>query len=62
MMYLIYVLVSLTGGVLIGMAGLTAAMIITPILAGICGWNEKVMSRCAGVVLLLVSILSIVLG
>lgn len=39
MMYLIYVLAGLTGGVLIGMAGLTAAMVLTPILAGVCGWN-----------------------
>lgn len=38
MMYLIYILVGLAGGVLIGMAGLTAAMVLTPILAGICGW------------------------
>lgn len=39
MLYLIYVLTGLIGGVLIGMAGLTAAMVVTPILAGICGWN-----------------------
>lgn len=38
MMYLIYILAGLVGGVLIGMAGLTAAMVLTPILAGICGW------------------------
>ena len=39
MMYLIYILFGLTGGVLIGMSGLTAAMVLTPILSGICGWN-----------------------
>lgn len=38
MMYLIYILAGLVGGVLIGIAGLTAAMVLTPILAGICGW------------------------
>ena len=38
MMYLIYILTGLVGGVLIGMAGLTAAMVLTPFLAGICGW------------------------
>ena len=38
MMYLIYILTGLVGGVLIGMAGLTAAMVLTPILAGMCGW------------------------
>ena len=40
MIYIIYILVGLTGGVLIGMAGLTAAMVLTPILAGICGWAD----------------------
>ena len=39
MLYLIYILTGLVGGILIGMAGLTAAMVVTPILAGICGWN-----------------------
>ena len=38
MMYLIYVLAGLAGGVLTGMAGLTAAMVLTPILCGACGW------------------------
>ena len=38
MLYVIYLLAGLVGGVLIGMAGLTAAMVLTPILAGICGW------------------------
>lgn len=39
MLYLIYILSGLAGGVLIGMAGLTAAMVLTPILSGACGWN-----------------------
>ena len=38
MLYLIYVLAGLAGGVLTGMAGLTAAMVLTPILCGACGW------------------------
>ncbi len=38
-MYLIYILSSLAGGVLVGMAGLTAAMVLTPILGSACGWN-----------------------
>ena len=39
MMYLIYIIAGLSGGVLIGMAGLTAAMVLTPILSGTCGWS-----------------------
>ena len=40
MMYLIYILSSLAGGVLVGMAGLTAAMVLTPILTGACDWGD----------------------
>ena len=40
MMYLIYILSSLAGGVLVGMAGLTAAMVLTPILTGACCWGD----------------------
>ena len=39
MLYLIYILSALAGGVLVGMAGLTAAMVLTPILGSACGWN-----------------------
>ena len=39
MMYIIYILAGLAGGVLTGMAGLTAAMVLTPILCGVCGWS-----------------------
>lgn len=39
MTYLFYIIAGLAGGVLIGMAGLTAAMVLTPILSGVCGWN-----------------------
>lgn len=38
MMYLLYIAAGLAGGILIGMAGLTAAMVLTPILCGACGW------------------------
>ena len=38
MLYVIYVLAGLAGGILTGMAGLTAAMVLTPILCGACGW------------------------
>ena len=38
MIYAIYILAGLAGGVLTGMAGLTAAMVLTPILCGACGW------------------------
>ena len=32
-------IVTLAGGVLTGMAGLTAAMVLTPILCSVCGWS-----------------------
>lgn len=38
MIYVIYILAGLAGGILTGMAGLTAAMVLTPILCGACGW------------------------
>ena len=38
MLYLIYILAGLCGGILTGMAGLTAAMVLTPILCGACSW------------------------
>ena len=34
MIYVIYILAGLAGGILTGMAGLTAAMVLTPILCG----------------------------
>ena len=39
MLYFIYGIAGLTGGILIGMGGLTAAMVLTPILSGACGWG-----------------------
>ena len=38
MLYLIYTLAGLAGGILTGMAGLTAAMVVTPLLCAY-GWN-----------------------
>lgn len=35
----VYILAGLCGGILTGMAGLTAAMVVTPMLCGICGWG-----------------------
>lgn len=37
-MMLLYILAGLCGGILTGMAGLTAAMVVTPMLCGVCGW------------------------
>ena len=39
MLYIIYILSGIAGGILTGMAGLTAAMVLTPILCGACGWD-----------------------
>lgn len=38
-MMLLYILAGLCGGILTGMAGLTAAMVVTPMLCGVCGWS-----------------------
>ncbi len=39
-MYIVYILSGLLGGILTGLSGLTVAMVLTPILCGICGWNS----------------------
>lgn len=39
MLYVIYIIAGLAAGVLTGMAGLTAAMVLTPILCSTCGWS-----------------------
>ena len=39
MLYMIYIIAGLADGILTGMAGLTAAMVLTPILCGACGWS-----------------------
>lgn len=38
-MMLLYILAGLCGGILTGMAGLTAAMVVTPMLCSVCGWS-----------------------
>ena len=38
MMYLIYILAGLGAGVVTGLAGLSAAVVITPMLVSLCGW------------------------
>ncbi len=39
MLYLIYVIAGLGAGVVTGLAGLSAAVVITPLLVGMCGWH-----------------------
>lgn len=40
MMYLIYILAGLGAGIVTGLAGLSAAVIITPMLVSLCGWQS----------------------
>lgn len=40
MLYLAYVLAGLGAGVVTGLAGLSAAVIITPVLVSLCGWQS----------------------
>ena len=46
MEYLIYIFAGLGAGVVTGLAGLSAAVIITPLLVGACGWNEMGRASC----------------
>lgn len=39
MFYIIYIIAGLGAGVVTGLAGLSAAVIITPLLVGVCGWS-----------------------
>ncbi len=39
MLYLIYVIAGLGAGIVTGLAGLSAAVVITPFLVGICNWH-----------------------
>ena len=39
MLYLIYVIAGLGAGVATGLAGLSAAVVITPLLVSVCGWQ-----------------------
>lgn len=38
-MFMIYVIAGLGAGIVTGLAGLSAAVIITPLLVGVCGWK-----------------------
>ena len=38
MLYIIYILAGLGAGIVTGLAGLSAAVIITPMLVSLCGW------------------------
>lgn len=40
MQYIIYILAGLGSGVVTGLAGLSAAVVITPLLVSICGWES----------------------
>ncbi len=40
MLYLIYVIAGLGAGIVTGLAGLSAAVVITPFLVGICNWRS----------------------
>ena len=39
MLYLVYIIAGVGAGVVTGLAGLSAAVIITPLLVGCCGWS-----------------------
>ena len=40
MIWVIYLLAGLGAGIVTGLAGLSAAVVITPLLVGICGWDS----------------------
>ena len=40
MVYIIYILAGLGAGIVTGLAGLSAAVIITPLLVSVCGWQS----------------------
>lgn len=40
MLWIVYILAGLGAGVVTGLAGLSAAVVITPMLVGICGWDS----------------------
>lgn len=40
MLYMIYILAGLGAGVVTGLAGLSAAVVITPMLVSLCGWQS----------------------
>lgn len=40
MVWIIYLLAGLGAGIVTGLAGLSAAVVITPLLVGVCGWDS----------------------
>ena len=40
MLYVIYILAGIGAGIVTGLAGLSAAVVITPLLVSICGWQS----------------------
>ena len=40
MLYFIYILSGIGAGIVTGIAGLSAAVVITPLLVGVCGWQS----------------------
>ncbi|CUO83551.1 sulfite exporter TauE/SafE family protein [Clostridium disporicum] len=40
MLYLVYILAGIVAGVVTGLAGLSAAVVITPLLVSVCGWQS----------------------
>ena len=39
MIYIIYIIAGLGAGIVTGLAGLSAAVVITPLLVSVCGWS-----------------------
>ena len=40
MLYFVYILAGIGAGVVTGLAGLSTAVVVTPLLVSICGWNS----------------------
>ena len=38
MLWIVYILAGLGAGIVTGLAGLSAAVVITPLLVSVCGW------------------------
>lgn len=47
MLYLVYLIAGLGAGIVTGLAGLSAAVVITPLLVSLCNWSgyDAVMQR-----------------
>ena len=40
MLYSVYILAGIGAGIVTGLAGLSAAVVITPLLVSVCGWES----------------------